>query len=154
MTDPPPSQTDKAAGPPLAELCGQLAELGNLTADLFDPHVGEVFRATYQQFEDERTHVQPLNVGTESETEVLVELKLVEVTRYPKLKEREGGFDQRSREPFALLFAGPPDPLLLSAEHTIRHEQLGTGRLFLNSVQATEGPANPNDGRFYEATFS
>ncbi|MCH8047556.1 MAG: hypothetical protein IID44_28000 [Planctomycetes bacterium] len=49
MTDPPPSQTDKAAGPPLAELCGQLAELGNLTPDLFDPHVGEGNRSQVGQ---------------------------------------------------------------------------------------------------------
>lgn len=155
MTNQSPIQSAKADGSPQAELCGQLAQLGDLTPESFDPHVGDVFRAAYQQFEDERTHVQPLKVGSEGGTEELVELKLVEVTRYPKLKEREGGFDCRPREPFALLFEGPPHPVLLSAEHTIHHEQLGTGRLFLSAVHVVRGPAeNPSDGLFYEATFS
>lgn len=155
MTNLPPRPTAKDAGPPPAELLGQLAQLGSLTPELFDPHVGDVFRATHQQFEDERTHAQPLNVGPASETEVCVELKLLEVTRYPKLKEREGGFDCRPREPFALLFDGPPQPMLLSAVHTIWHEQLGAGRLFLNAVLAVRRPTEKQcDGRFYEATFS
>lgn len=139
-----------------AECYGSLAALESLTPEVFEPHVGEIFRARYQQFENARTHVQPLHVGSQRDATAFVELKLVEVTRYPQLKEREGGFDYRPREPFALLFEGPSDPTLISAEHTIHHAQLGAGRLFLNPVQAALRPPaeSPSDVRFYETTFS
>ena len=85
-----------------------------------------------------------------------VELKLVEVTRYPKLKEREGGFDHRAREPFSLLLECPDDPVLMSAGHTVHHDQLGTGCLFLNPVQVALKPqVKKQPGvRFYEVVFS
>ena len=134
---------------------GQVSTPISLTPEVFDPLVGDVFRVRQQRYETAQTHANPLNVrdpGAPEEPETIVEVKLVEVTRYPKLRELEGGFEHRPREPFALLFIASHEDVLLSAVHTVVHEKLGELQLFLNPVQvsldsaATEHP----DGRFYE----
>ena len=135
---------------------GRLAALEKITPEVFIPFVEDVFQVVHQPFETEQTHINPLNVGPEPATEVIVELKLVEVTRYPKIEEREDGFDARPREPFSLLFEGPLDPALISAVHQVQHDQLGKGRLFLSNVQATlkQSVDGQPDARYYETVFS
>ena len=75
---------------------------------------------------------------------------------YPKLKEHEGSFDHRPREPFSLLFVGPHDAPMLSAEHTVHHDQLGAGRFFIIAIIGpfSDRPASPHARvRHYEIVF-
>lgn len=138
-----------------------LSTVANLTPESFDPLVGDRFQVSRQLFESQETHTSPRPVAEststdENEADQIVDLKLVEVTRYPRLKECEGGLDHRPREPFSLLFVGPHELPLTSALHTVHHEQLGTGRMFLGPVQASlkyHAETHP-EGRFYEAVFS
>jgi len=140
---------------------GQIAHSEKLTPELFDSHVGEKFRVTHQPFETEETHTHPIHVadpaGQDSDqVPQFVELELVEVTRYPTIKELEGGFENRLREPFSLLFVGPHELLLMSCLHTVHHQQLGTGQFFFNPVQVSlKHPADRHpEGMFYEVAFN
>ena len=58
----------------------------------------------------------------------------------------EGRFSER--EPFALLFRGPPDPPLPQATYRLGHDGLGELEIFIVPVAATR------DGRDYEAIFT
>jgi len=151
MSDLNSNPTENSNAP---ETSGHLADPAALTPELFDAHVGDCFQVIRQQFEHPDTHINPLRTGTEGEEEI-VELKLIEVTRYPKLKEIEGGWDHRAREPFSLLFEGPLEPTLISAQHTIMHQSLGNGRLFLNPVQVAARGSHGTvpEHRFYETPF-
>ena len=140
---------------------GQIADTEKLTPQLFDSHVGEIFRVRHQRFETTGTHAHPIDVldptGQTSDQEPqFVELELVEVTRYPTIEEVEGGFEQRLREPFSLLLVGPHELPLRSCLHTVHHQQLGTGQFFFNPVQVTlKHPADQHpEGRFYEVAFN
>ena len=139
---------------------GTLSTAEKLTPEVFDSHVGQKFRVTHRRFETEQTHIRPLHVTDAAAPEAepmdqFVELELVEVTRYPNLEKMEGGFDDRPREPFSLLFVGPHGLPLMSAQHTVHHDELGSGQLFFSPVQVTlKHPVERHpDGRFYEVAF-
>jgi hypothetical protein len=95
-------------------------ELADLTAATFAPYVGDTFA-----------------LAAEPQA---VELVLAEVTT---LADRPGG-----RDPFSLLFRGPPQPNLPQAIHRLEHAQLGALEIFVV-------PLAPDDaGTRYEAIFS
>ncbi len=113
-----------------------------LVPETFDPYVHSRFVVDpgSAQIVPRPTGLNPIT-GTVVEDDLVpaggpFELELVEVTRYPQLKEIQGGFDHLPREPFALLFrASHENVSLISAMHTVCHDELGTMRLFLNPVQ-------------------
>ena len=132
---------------------GPLAELGSVTPETFEPHVEDKFQVKNVSLESQRTHVHPLSDELPGRLDEIVELTLVEVTRYPRIKERESGFEQRPREPFALLFQGPADQPLMSAELSVYHDQLGAGCLFFTPVQVSLKPEQDRPASFYEVVF-
>ena len=84
------------------------------------------------------------------------EIELIEVDRHHRLRKLEGGFGQRKREPFTLLFRGSHDNVFISHIHTIVHEKLGPLEVFLNPVHADpvhQLESHPQ-GRFYEVYFN
>lgn len=131
----------------------------NLTPEFFDSVLHQSFSVNLQSallnpITREILQASPLAEWWQSDRPV--ELVLVEVTRYPKLRAIEGGFDHRPREPFSLLFRGSHDQPLISATYDVTHDKLGTLQLFLNPVQVSvksSVESNP-EGRFYESTFS
>lgn len=119
--------------------------------ETFDPHLNTRFRVQCHSGQcDEFDHLILDHAGE------VVELELVEVTRYEKLRELEGGFEGRPREPFALLFRGNESQPILSAVHDVTHETLGRMHLFLSPVQVFEAPKEGETFRpvFFESTFS
>ena len=133
----------------------RLSHLDRFTPGSFDPYVNDVFRVQYLTQQTSETHVNPLPAAERGTDEPkIVELILEEVTRHSKLKQLEGGFEHRPREPFSLLFRGPLEPTLMSAVHEIEHDQLGRGTLFLGPIIVPM--KNPRDlprSQYYEAIF-
>lgn len=132
-----------------------LADLGSLAPEVFDPHVGETFRVQNLSTESERTHTHPqpdLRVpGREDE---IVEVRLIEVTRCLRLKELEGGFEHRPREPFSLLFECPAEKTLMNAVLQVHHDQLGTGDMLFSRVQMQiKHPNEIPTNHHYEVVF-
>jgi hypothetical protein len=68
-----------------------------------------------------------------------LELRLTEVAL---LREQPG-----ARQPFALRFVGPSEPVLAQITHHVSHESLGELELFLGPVQSA------SEGIIYEAVF-
>lgn len=95
----------------------------DLRLETFQPHLGETFRLRLEG-------LQPLA------------LELVEA--------RGEGGDSDSREPFSLLFLGPPEPVLDQMIRRLDHDRLGTLHLFLVPL----GPDRERQGVLYEAVFS
>ena len=71
-----------------------------------------------------------------------IELKLAEVDTV--------GGDSDHREPFAVIFLGPLEPVLPQAIYSLMHEELGVLDLFLVPV----GPDKDRTGIQYEAVFT
>lgn len=98
--------------------------LESLTAENFQPLVGQSFRVRFAEFE-------------------VAELALVEASAI--------GADtdpQRTRTPFRLLFRGTPGRVAQQAIYLIEHETLGEQGIFLVPVSADA------DGVYYEAIFN
>jgi len=94
--------------------------LEDLTGATFEPHIGDAFTITAEP--------------------QAIELVLAEVTI---LADRPGG-----RDPFSLLFQGPPQPLLPQAIYRLEHPRLGPLEIFI--VPLGQDAA----GARYEAIFS
>ena len=77
-------------------------------------------------------------------TEPPLELKLSEVTPHPSAAR-----GANTREPFSLLFHGPPEPVLPQRIYPLEHPELGKLELFLVPI----GP-DPNGTMQYEAVFN
>ena len=132
---------------------GSLADLASVTPETFAPCVGDTFRVRNCSVESTETHVFPRGDRLPGRSDEIVELTLVEVTRYPRIEEREGGFEHRPREPFALLFEGPADCILMGAILSVSHKQLGTGQLLFTPVQVSLKPDVKRSSKFYEVVF-
>jgi hypothetical protein len=117
-------------------------DLDDLTADTFAPHLYDWFTVHFDG--DGPTGMEP------------VELQLIEIGRFEKLRRLEGGFEHRPRAPFSLLFRGRHQDAFPSGVWIVRHRVLGELRLFLNPVQvSSDYPADQNpEGLFYETVFS
>lgn len=76
-----------------------------------------------------------------------LELELFEIARY----EENPDFAAR-KEPFSLLFAGPPRPVLPQAIYPLEHPALGRLELFL--VPIGPDPRGKRSGMRYEAAFN
>lgn len=98
--------------------------LENLTKETFAERVGETFL---------------VEAGPDP-----LELELAEVS---SLGESPG---EGRREPFALLFSGPPEPALLQAMYPVENPILGRFDLFLVPV----GPGKEGTSLCYEAIFT
>ena len=94
--------------------------LDELTAATFEPHVGSAFA----------TDAEPAQI----------DLVLESVT---PLGDRPGG-----REPFSLLFRGPPQPVLTQAIHRLEHPSLGVLEIFVVPMAPAGGASR------YEAIFT
>jgi hypothetical protein len=94
--------------------------LDELTAATFEPHIGSAFAT--------------------GDAPAQIELVLESVTR---LGDRPGG-----REPFSLLFRGPPQPALAQAIHRLEHASLGVLEIFVVPL------APAGDASRYEAIFT
>ncbi|MDX6680264.1 MAG: hypothetical protein QOG94_303 [Solirubrobacteraceae bacterium] len=95
-------------------------DLGELTLATFEPLVAETFAVV----------VQPATI----------ELVLESATT---LGARPGG-----RDPFTLVFRGPPEPLLPQATYTFEHADLGVLEIFIVPI------GRDADGTIYEAIFT
>ena len=125
----------------MTSLATGFANPAKLTANHFEPFVGNVFEVTNLLSETKEKHVAPQS-NAESETEV-VKVKLVEVKRYPQTSEQ-------LREQFSLLFESPTR--LLDATLAVSHHELGQGRLFFSCVAApSEDGSTP---WMHESAFS
>jgi len=86
---------------------GPLSALECLTPEVFDPHVGNVFRVEYQLSETEQMYIKPQDVadGSTDETHGCMELKLVEVTRTRNSKSTKAASitDHENRSRYFLL---------------------------------------------------
>jgi hypothetical protein len=90
----------------------------------------------------ERLLGEDVRVAVDAQEESVI-LRLLEVDRLPS---RPGA---PRAEPFRLLFAGPPTPVLPQQIHSVHHGELGLIELFLVAL----GPGS--DGRMrYEAIFN
>ena len=78
------------------------------------------------------------------------EFKLVEVTGYwdGRSEAAHPKFYEGKREPFSLLFAGPPGEVLPQGISHFEHEQLGEFEIFITAVSAND------EHVFYEAVFN
>jgi hypothetical protein len=94
--------------------------LDELTAATFEPHIGSAFA-----------------IG---DAPAQIELVLESVTR---LGDRPGG-----REPFSLLFHGPPQPVLAQAIQRLEHPSLGVLEIFVVPLAPVGGASR------YEAIFT
>jgi len=56
--------------------------------------------------------------------------------------------DNDRREPFSLVFQGPPEPVLIQRIYTLQHDELGQLDLFLVPIGEESGQF------FYEAVFT
>lgn len=97
-----------------------MRDLAALTAADFGPAVGSVFEVVVEASEPVRIRLAQVDVRGE----------------------RPG-----HRQPFALLFHGPPSPVLAHVTHRIAHSELGELELFLGPV------ASDAEGIVYEAVF-
>jgi hypothetical protein len=75
-----------------------------------------------------------------------VVVELIEATALPDRARRDG--EPPRREPFALLFRGPPEPVLRQRIYRLEHDALGAFDLFLVPI----GP--DRSGMRYEAIFN
>ena len=98
-------------------------DLASLTPASFEGRSGERFALS--------------SAGGES-----VEVELAEV--------RALGGDSDARDPFAVIFVAPLEPVLPQRIYTLQHAELGTFDLFLVPV----GPDREGRGMQYEAIFS
>jgi len=83
----------------------------------------------------------------------VVELELVEVSRYPNI---QSGTGTQGREPFSLLFRGAPQQPLISAIYTVSHPDTADLNLFLSPVQISQKgtPGESPEDLFYEIYFN
>jgi ribosomal protein S18 acetylase RimI-like enzyme len=95
-------------------------DLATVTPSDFEPAVDSVFEVT---------------IGEGAQ----LELRLTEVAL---LSEQPG-----ARQPFALRFVGPPEPVLAQITHRLSHASLGQLELFLGPIQSA------SEGITYEAVF-
>jgi hypothetical protein len=95
-------------------------DLGELTLAAFEPLVGEPFAVVLEP--------------------ATIELVLESATT---LGARPGG-----RDPFTLIFRGPPEPLLPQATYALEHADLGTLEIFVVPI------GRDGDGTSYEAIFT
>jgi Domain of unknown function (DUF6916) len=103
-----------------------MTDIDALNHELFSQLLGQSFRVHLPEAPDSTLHL------TMSE---------VTVASAP-------GMEESSRQPFSLLFRGPPEPLLVQQVYTLEHEQLGELEIFLVPL----GPQQ--DALLYEAVFS
>ena len=106
--------------------------LDKLTKESFAPHVGSQFRF-------------------QIDASTWVTTELIEVTgRSPSVGRAAWSVPAKPlREPFSIVFRGPPAPLLRQRMYRVEHEALGLIEdLFIVPVGVTQ------DGLFYEAVFS
>ena len=101
-----------------------MAELATLTLEQFTPLLGETFELVIEGGE-------PLS------------LTLAEADRVG-----DPGAEHRGRQPFALLFRGPLEPVLEQQIYSLHHADLGELGLFLVAV----GP--DNEGMSFAAVFT
>lgn len=97
--------------------------LKQLTRQTFDPLVNEPFQVTLD--------TGPLSLD-------LIECKSL----------ADGRPDEGLREPFSLIFHGPPAPILAQQIYPVTHSSIGNVEIFLVPL----GPAK--DGMKYEAVFT
>lgn len=102
--------------------------LETLTPGSFEEHVGSRFRLSLEGQE-------PL------------ELELGEISRY----EENPDFLAR-KQPFSLIFFGPPRPILPQAIYPLEHPALGRLEVFL--VPIGPDPRGKKSGMRYEAAFN
>jgi hypothetical protein len=95
-------------------------QLDELEAATFEPHVGETFALAAEP--------EPLALVLESVT---------------TLADRPGG-----RDPFSLIFRGPPEPVLPQSIYPLEHARLGSLEIFIVPLGVDPGGAR------YEAIFS
>ncbi len=97
--------------------------LESFTCATFEQHLGETFRVGAGDREG-------------------VDLMLTEVTAL------SSSSPDRAREPFSIVFRGPPDPVMPQQIQRLQHPGLGTFELFLVPI----GP--DGEGMQYEAVFT
>jgi hypothetical protein len=99
--------------------------LETFTVDTFAPRLGE-----------------PFAVETEAGA---VEVELVEATAH---EPRRRGAPDGARVPFAIVFLGPPDPVLPQGMYRFEHADLDAFEIFVVPIAGDE------DGVRYEAVFT
>ncbi len=105
-----------------------MLDLESLTAGSFDEHVSTVFRLQ--------------NAGEP------LPLELVEVQRASYADDPAAVGPHGRREPFSLVFRGPPTPYAPQGTHQLQHDSLGRIDLFLV-------PLGPDaSGMRYQAVFT
>ncbi len=104
-----------------------MPDLAHLTADDFDPLVGEPFHRS-------------LGDGSS------LDLVLTAVTRHV------GGGP--GREPFSLYFDGPQAPRLAPDVHPLDHDRLGTIEVLISQIQLPRPPGADESGVVYEVVFA
>lgn len=100
-------------------------DLAELTAELFEPHVGE-----------------PFAVRPAGQPELRLELTLTDARLLPDASSGDG------RAPFVLTFTGPAETLLTQQIVPLEHASLGRLELFLVPLALDAGGAR------YEAVFA
>ena len=109
--------------------------LSEVTADHFEPHVGEAF---VLQAEDPAATSEP------------VDCELVEIGRAPWDGEAAG---VGRRKPFSLLFRGRQGRSLDHGLHSLVHDQFQIRNLFVNRVQLPRPRPGEQGSAYYEAVF-
>lgn len=116
------------------------SQLGAMTAETFEPLLGETFRIG-QLYAEQQDGVQSEVPSKASlEFDGSLDCVLVEVNRMEQLKQLEGSFEHRPRPPFSLLFrhessSSAEARVLDSGIRHVCHPTLGEIVLSLNPVQ-------------------
>ncbi len=92
--------------------------------------------------------------GSDSPTEM--ELEMIEVTSCgPRLEATSGGPGSPMRQPFSLLFKGPPGPPLDACMHEMVHPDMEPCALFISPVQLSPWQRRADEPcTYYEVIFA